>query len=112
MFEKISGTQIIQKLLTEKLLSTTRFSFRTSYAKNYAISFIVEQFRKSNNTNSFVSCSLLDLSKAFDSFDHNHLRKKLKQQQTKAQPETQNFPELAIDLVIIQKRPISENNGN
>ena len=44
----------------------------------YATLFCTESFTKPIKTNRFASSFLLDLSKAFDSSHHKHLKQKLK----------------------------------
>ena len=55
-----------------------------------AILYCSEFFRKSRNENKSVAVSLLDLSKAFDSIDHDQLKNKLYDL---------GFSELAIEMI-------------
>ena len=82
--------QIIEYLISQKLLSNTQFGFRTLYSTIDAILYCTEAFRKAIDNNKTVACSLLDLSKAFDSIDHTYLKQKLK---------GLNFSEEAIEMI-------------
>ena len=77
IFEKLLYKQINEYLIYQKLLSNTQFGFRTSYSAIDAIFACTEAFRKAIDNNKTVACSLLDLSKAFDSIDHTYLKEKL-----------------------------------
>ena len=90
VFEKLLYKQINEYLISQKLLSNTQFGFRTSYSTIDAILFCTEAFRKAIDNNKTVACSLLDLSKAFDSIDHTYLKQKLR---------GLNFPEEAIEMI-------------
>ena len=70
--------QINEYLISKKLLSNTQFGFRTSYSTTDAILYCTEAFRRAIDNNKTVACSLLNLSKAFDSVDHTYLKEKLK----------------------------------
>ena len=82
--------QINEYLISQKLLSNTQFGFRTSNSTIDAILYCTEAFRKAIDNNKTVACSLLDLSKAFDSIDHTYLKQKL---------EGLNFSEKAIEMI-------------
>ena len=90
VFEKLLYKQINEYLIPQKLLSNTQFGFRTSYSTIDAILYCTEAFRKAIDNNKTVACSLLDLSKAFDSIDHTYLKQKLK---------GLNFSEEAIEKI-------------
>ena len=77
VFEKFLYKQINEYLISQKLLSNTQFGFRTSYSTIDAILYCTEAFRKVIDNNKTVACSLLDLSRAFDSIDHTYLKQKL-----------------------------------
>ena len=51
--------------------------FRTSYSTIDAILYCTEAFKKAIDNNKTVACSLLDLSRDFDSIDHTYLKPKL-----------------------------------
>ena len=89
-FEKLSYKQINEYLISQKLLRNTRFGSRTSYSTIDAILYCTEASRKAIVNNKNVACSLLDLSKAFDSFDQTYLNQKLK---------GLNFSEEAIEMI-------------
>ena len=78
VFEKLLCKQINENLISKKTLSNTQFGFRTSYSTTDAILYCTEAFRRAIDNNKTVACSLLDLSKAFDSVDHTYLKQKLK----------------------------------
>ena len=78
VFEKLLYKQINDYLIFQKLQSDTQFGFRTSFSTIDAILYCTEAFRKAVDNNKTVACSLLDLSKAFDSIDHTYPKQKLK----------------------------------
>ena len=82
--------QITEYLISKKLLSNTQIGFRTSYSTIDAILYCTEAFRKAIDNSKTLACSLLDFSKAFDSFDHTYLKQKLK---------GLNFSEEAIEMI-------------
>ena len=90
IFEKFLYKQINENLISQKLLSDTEFGFKTSYSTIDAILYCTEAFRKAIDNNRTLACSLLDLSKAFDSIDHTYLKQKLK---------GLNFSEEAIEVI-------------
>ena len=90
-FKKLLYKQINEYLISQKLQSNTQLvGFRTSYSTIDAILYCTEAFRKAIDNNKNVACSLLDLSKAFDSIDHTYLKQKLK---------GLNFSEEAIEMI-------------
>ena len=78
VFEKLLYKQINEHLIFQKVLSKTQFGFRTSYSTIDANLYCTEAFTKAVDNNKTEACSLLDLSKAFDSIDHTYLKQKLK----------------------------------
>ena len=83
VFEKLLYKQIKENFLSNNLLSNTQFGFRTSFSTMNAIfcctsAFVASEFfRKSLDENKYIVVSLLDLSKAFNSIKHEHLKNKL-----------------------------------
>ena len=60
VFEKWLYKQINEYLISQKLLSSTQFGFRTSYSTIDAILYCTEASRKAIDNNKTVACSLLD----------------------------------------------------
>ena len=75
--KKLLYKQVNECLLSNNLLSQTKFVFRAAFSTMDAILYCTEFFRKSIDKNIYVAVFLLDLSKIFDSINHEHLKTKL-----------------------------------
>ena len=77
IFEKLLGNRLISFLEKYNLLSKQQFGFRQNSTTTYAIANIHDQILKNIDHNCY-SCGLfLDLSKAFDTVDHQILLQKM-----------------------------------
>ena len=77
LFEKLLQEQINEYLFKKKLLSKSQYGFRARSSTIDATLYATEHFRINMDSNKFTACALLDLSKAFDSINHNILKIKL-----------------------------------
>ena len=73
---KLLSKEKIEYLQSKDLLRNTQFGFQMSFSTIDALLYCTESIRKVIEKNIYVACSLLELSKAFDSIDHKFLQKK------------------------------------
>ena len=73
IFEKLISCGLTQFLKKFNLLSDHQFGFRKKYSTAYAINNIYDKIIKNIDKDQFSSYLFLDLSKAFDTVDHNIL---------------------------------------
>ena len=73
IFEKLISCRLTQFLEKFNLLSDHQFGFRKKYSTAYAINNIYDKIIKNIDKDQFSCCLFLDLSKAFDTVDHNIL---------------------------------------
>ena len=73
IFEKLISCRLTQFLEKFNLLSDHQFGFRKNYSTAYAINNIYDKIIKNIDKDQFSCCLFLDLSKAFDTVDHNIL---------------------------------------
>lgn len=64
-------------LVKTKLLSKTQFGFRPKFSTTDALLYAIETWRTAMDKGDYTAVASLDLSKAFDSVDHNILLSKL-----------------------------------
>ena len=79
MFEKLLRDQIVEFLLKNNVHSRTQFGFRSKISTMDALVYSTGNFRYLIEQNKYVTTALLDLSKAFDSINHNILILKLEE---------------------------------
>jgi hypothetical protein len=77
IYERALCTQITEFLERNRILSGTQFGFQKSKSSTDAISYLVEAIRKELDSGNIASAAFIDLSKAFDSLDHEILQHKL-----------------------------------
>ena len=77
IFEKIIAQRMMNYINKNKILSASRFGFRTNCSTDLAVTSIYDKLLQ-NMDDKKVTCSIfLDLQKAFDSVDHTIILKKL-----------------------------------
>ena len=79
IFDRLLRAQIVEFLLKNNVQSRTQFGFRSKISTMDALVYSTENFRYLIEQNKYVTTSLLDLSKAFDSINHNILIMKLEE---------------------------------
>ena len=77
VFEKLLHNQIETYVNEQKLYTPTQFGFRKNFSSIDALLYCTEKFRCYLDENLFVAAVMLDLSKAFDSINHEILTHKL-----------------------------------
>ena len=73
IIEKLLYTRLYSYLETNNLLSPHQFGFRPKYSTEIAINYFLQNVFNSNNNNEYFGAVFLDLSRAFDSIDHDIL---------------------------------------
>ena len=77
MLERIMYNRLYKYLTKNNLLYCEQFRFQKGYSPEHAILQVVEQVNQSFDRNEFTLGVFVDLSKAFDTVDHQILFKKL-----------------------------------
>ena len=77
MLERIMYNRLYKYLTENNLLYCKQFGFRKGHSLKHAILHLVEQTNQSFEKNEFTLGVFVDLSKAFDTVDHQVLLKKL-----------------------------------
>ena len=75
VFEKIIQNQLL--VFIEKYLSPFLCGYRKGYSPQFALISLIENWKNILDKNGFAGAVLMDLSKAFDTIDHNILLAKL-----------------------------------
>ena len=78
LFESLIATKIYDYLENNNLIHSSQFGFRKSRSCELALNSMVEDWKKSLDSKKEVITMFLDLSKAFDTVDHQLLIHKLK----------------------------------
>ena len=75
IFERITQKQVT--LFTEKLLSPCLCAYRKGFSTQQALIFLIERWKKKLDQKGYGGAVLMDLSKAFDTLNHDLLLAKL-----------------------------------
>ncbi len=78
IFEKVISTQTYEYFTKQKLFYKSQYGFRNEHSTEYAALEIVDRLMTEMDRNETPINIYLDLSKAFDTLDHNILTQKLK----------------------------------
>ena len=76
MLERIMYNRLCKYLTESNLLCCKQFRFQKGHSPEHAILQVVEEINQSFEKNEFTLGVFIDLSKAFDSVDHQVLLKK------------------------------------
>ena len=79
IFEKILVNQISKFLIDNEILNPTQFGFQVRKSAQDALLYLSETLRSELDRNNTVHAAFLDLSKAFDSLNHDILNIKLQE---------------------------------
>ena len=77
LFEKLLSEQIYNYLESNKLLNAAQFGFRRNLSCELALTTLMEYLRNALDSGNDIIAVFLDLSKAFDTIDHELLLHKL-----------------------------------
>ena len=77
IFEKVIYKRIYDFALSQKILDQNQFGFRKSHGTSYAVNYSMKIVQDALKNRKHVLGIFIDLSKAFDTIDHNNLLLKL-----------------------------------
>ncbi|NRB82007.1 MAG: hypothetical protein HRU38_25700, partial [Saccharospirillaceae bacterium] len=77
IFEKIIYTRLYSFLTSQNILHKNQFGFRTSHSTSHALNYSVSHISSALKSGKHVLGIFIDLSKAFDTIDHDKLLYKL-----------------------------------
>ena len=78
IFEKIIYTRLYGFLASQGILHDSQFGFRKGHSTSHALNYSTHHIKEALKTGNHVLGIFIDLSKAFDTIDHNILLDKLK----------------------------------
>ena len=78
VFEKIAFKQLYDYFTSNNLLYSSQYGFRSLYSTELASAEMIDRIHKHLDSGKIPISIFLDLSKAFDTLDHNILLQKLK----------------------------------
>ena len=77
LFEKVIYKRIFSFAKSQNIINPNQFGFRKSHSTSHAVNFSVKIIEEALNQNKHVLGIFIDLSKAFDTIDHEKLLTKL-----------------------------------
>ena len=77
MFESLIKQQIDEYVHKNALLSKTQFGFRKKFSTTNALVYLTEKIGCNINEKNIIAAAFLDLSKAFESFNHELMIQKI-----------------------------------
>ena len=77
IFEKVIYSRLYNFLTSQNILYDKQFGFRKSHSTNHAINHSITHIKQEHERNKYVLGIFIDLSKAFDTIDHQQLIQKL-----------------------------------
>ena len=77
IFEKIIYSRLYKFLISKNILHESQFGFRKGHSTSHALNYSVEEITKILNSGKHVVGIFIDLSKAFDTINHEKLLTKL-----------------------------------
>ena len=78
IFERSATNQLVKYLEDHKLITDTQHAYRKGHSTQTCLNEIVDYIYEENDKGNIVGIASLDLSKAFDSIDHDLLLQKLR----------------------------------
>ena len=77
IFEKVIYVRLYNFFVSQGILHNKQFGFRKNHPTTHALNYSISQIKNTLNKNEHVLGIFIDLSKAFDTIDHEILLKKL-----------------------------------
>ena len=77
IFEKVIYVRLYNFFVSQGILHNKQFGFRKNHSTTHALNYSISQTKNALNKNEHVLGTFIDVSKAFDTIDHEILLKKL-----------------------------------